>query len=271
MNKLFKISALSVIGALSAVLLAGPVAANLKTSAVFNAYDGVQLHYGVGSESDFLRLGNSGEKGNALEVCEDGQTVDLWFYVHNSTAESANGKNFDGPGVATNTVIGLDVDETAKANSHSVVASIDSDQTNPITDDVTITCADEKIRLVYKAVTHFGTKAPALTGLGNFTLVGDLQDGASLGYQRGERKGVVPACWQYRARLNVQLEVKVVEEEPEEKPETVSEEPEEEPEEATTIIDTGVSDAINLTVAMLVLGTAAVAATGHRALTARRR
>ena len=163
MNKLFKISALSVIGVLSAILLAGPVAATLRTTAVFNAYDGVQLHYGVGSESDFLRLGNSGEMGNTMEVCEDGQTVDLWFYIHNSTAESANGENFDGPGVATNTVVSLDVDEQAEANSHSVVASIDSDQTNPIADDVTITCADENIRLVYKAVTHFGTKAPALT------------------------------------------------------------------------------------------------------------
>ncbi|MYB40209.1 hypothetical protein F4X86_03020 [Candidatus Saccharibacteria bacterium] len=270
MNKLFKISALSVIGVLSAILLAGPVAATLRTSPVFNAYDGVQLHYGVGSESDFLRLGNSGDMGNALEVCEDGQTVDLWFYVHNSTAASANGADFDGPGVATNTVIGLDVNENAEANSHSVVASIDSDQTNPITDDVTITCADKNIRLVYKAVTHFATSAPALTGLGNFTLVGDLQDGASLGYQRGAHKGVVPGCWQYRARLNIQLEVQVVEE-VEEEPVREAEEPEEEPEEATTIIDTGVNDAINLTVAMLVLGTAAAAATGHRALTARRR
>ncbi len=269
MKRIFKISALSVVGLMLAVLAAGVVNATLNTTAIFNAYDNVQLHYGIGSESDFLRLGNSGEQGNTLEVCEDGQLVDLWFYVHNSTAESANGNNFDGPGVATNTVINLAVNEDKEARSHSVVASIDSDQTNPLTDSVTITCADKNIKLAYKAVTHFGTKAPALTELGNFSLVGDLREGASLGYQKGDRKGVVPACWQYRARLNIQLQVTevIVEEEPEK----VTEEPEKDPEEVTIVPSTGSGyDTINPTLVMLVLGSAALAAWGHKMVSVRR-
>ncbi len=267
MKRIFKISALSIVGLMLAVLAAGVVQATLDTTAIFNAYDNVQLHYGVGSESDFLRLGNSGEQGNTLEACEDGQLVDLWFYVHNSTAESANGADFDGPGVATNTVIGLAVNEGKEARSHSVVASIDSDQTNPLSDSVTITCADKDIKLVYKAVTHFGTKAPALTELGNFSLVGDLREGASLGYQKGDHKGVVPACWQYRARLNIQLQVVEVVEKPAPAPEM--EEPEKVTEEVTKVPDTGYNDTFNLTLAMLVLGSAVLAAWGHKAISVR--
>lgn len=266
MKNIFKIGALSVAGLMSAILLAGPVTAALQTTAVFNAYDGVQLHYGVGSESDFLRLGQSGELGNTLEACEDGQLIDLWFYVHNSTAESANGADFDGPGVATNTVISLNVDEDAQARSHSVVASIDSDQTNPLSDSVTITCADKDVQLVYKTVTHFGTTAPALTNLGNFSLVGDITGGASLGYQGGETKGVVPACWQYRARLNVQIQVvEVVEEEEEEETPTIAEEPEEVPEEVTQIIPLGAEGPTFSALAMFVfLSSAALATASHK-------
>lgn len=267
MNKIFKISVLSMAGLILAVLGTGTVKAALETTASFNTYNNVQLHYGVGSESDFLRLGNSGELGNTLEVCEDGQLVDLWFYVHNSTAESANGADLSGPGVATNTVIDLTVNEDAQARSHSVVASIDSDQTNPITDGVTITCEDKDISLVYKSVTHFGTKAPALTDFGNYSLVGDIRDGASLGYQKGDHKGVVPGCWQYRARLNIQLQVvEVVEDEPEEQPEQEPEEPEET---VTDIVETG-SDILNPTLAMFVLAIAAFAAWGHRTVSVRR-
>ena len=273
MNKIFKISALSVVGLMLAVVITGTVHAVAEgTTAVFNAYDNVQLHYGVGSESDFLRLGESGEQGNTLEACENGQLIDLWFYVHNSTAETANGADFSGLGVATNTVIGLEVDEDAQSHSHNVVASIDSDQTNTITDGITITCADKDIQLVYKAVTHFGTKAPALADFGNFSLVGDLREGASLGYQKGEHEGLVPGCWQYRARLNVQLQIVEVveEEEPEEEPEIETTEPEvEEPEEVTQIAETGYN-AINSTLVMLVLGGAAIAAWGHRMLSIRR-
>ena len=277
MSKIFKISVLSIVGLMLAVVIAGSVQATQETTPVFNAYNNVQLHYGIGSESDFLRLGNLGEQGNSIEVCEDGQLVDLWFYVHNSTAEIANGDNFDGPGVASGTVIGLDVDEDSVARSHSVVASIDSTQTNPITDAINITCADKDIQLVYKAVTHFGTKAPALTEFGNFSLVGDLRDGASLGYQQGGREGLVPGCWQYRARLNVQLQVVEVveeeqeEEEVEEEEETVEEAPQEEEEEEEEELPPTGDQAITPALAMLVLSSAVFAALGHRAVTVRRK
>ena len=279
MYKILKVGVLSVVGLMLAVVVTGAVqAAQPGTTAIFNAYDNVQLHYGVGSESDFLRLGVSGEKGNSIEVCEDGQLVDLWFYVHNSTAASANGTDFDGPGVATGTVVDLDVDQDSVARSHSVVASIDSDQTNPITDSVTVTCADKDIQLVYKAVTYFGTTAPALTDFGNFSLVGELIDGASLGYQEGDRgEGVVPGCWQYRARLNIQLQVLEVEDEEEEVIEEEEDEAEEEEaeeeeaeEEEEIISETGGGQAITPALAMLVLSASVLAAWGHRAVFARR-
>ena len=272
MYKILKVSVLSVVGLMLAVVVTGTVQASQPdTTAIFNAYDNVQLHYGIGSESDFLRLGVSGEQGNSIEVCEDGQLVDLWFYVHNSTAASTNGTDFDGPGVATGTVVDLDVNEDSVARSHSVVASIDSDQTNPITDSVTITCADKDIQLVYKAVTHFGTTAPALTDFGNFSLVGELIDGASLGYQQGDRgEGVVPGCWQYRARLNIQLQVVEVEEVVEEE-ETTEEEVVEEEEEEEIISETGGSQVITPALAMLILSASVLAAWGHRAVFARRK
>lgn len=261
-SRLTKLGALTAAGLMAAVVLAGVVQATLATSPVFNAYDTVQLHYGVGSESDFLRLGASGELGNTLDVCTDGQVVDLWFYIHNSTAASANGADFSGPGVAHNTMVRVAVDETKVGNSHSVVASIDSDETNPVTDSVTINCGDQNIQLKYKKVSHFGTKAPALTDFGNFALVGDIKQGAYLGYQKDGQKGIVPGCWEYRARINVQLQVEVVQ--PEEEPEEIPEETPEEP----PITDTG-SDALNYTLAMLVLGSAVVSAAGYKTLSRR--
>ena len=268
MNKFLRLNALAVVAVMVTVLVAGTVNAALRTSPVFNAYNNVQLHYGVGAESDFLRLGKSGEFGNTLEACQDGQLVDLWFYVHNSTAESANGANFDGPGVATGTVVALAVNDDQVARSHSVFASIDSDQTNAIRDGVTITCADKDISLTYKKISHFGTPAPASAQHGNFSLVGDLRQGASLGYTKGDTSGIVPGCWQYRARINVQLQVNVVE--PAKQPEQPEPEKEQPEPETPEIPVTGFT-VLDPTLATLVMGSAATAAFGYRAATSRRR
>ena len=267
MNKLIKLSVFTIAGLMVAVVMSGVVKATLAVTPAFNAYDTVQLHYGVGPESDFLRLGTNGELGNTMDACTDGQVIDLWFYIHNSTAASANGTNFDGAGVASNTVVRVDVNETRTGNSHSVVASIDSDQTNPITDSVTINCAGKDIQLKYKKVSHFGTRAPAMSDFGNFALVGDLQTGAHLGYQKDGQKGIVPGCWEYRARINVQLEVKEV---PAETPEeTPKEPPTTPPVQEPPVPKTGLGGS-NHILAMLVLGSAVISATGYRALLSRR-
>ena len=255
MNKIIKLSMFMVASLMMTVIIAGTVNATVsETSPVFNAYDDVQLHYGEGSESDFLRLGTSGELGNDIEVCEDGTVVDLWFYVHNSTAESQNNDDFTGPGVASGTTVAVHVDSDKVARSHSVVASIDSDQTNAITDDVTITCADEDVTVTYKEVSHFGTPAPVHSEFGEFTMQGDISQGAMIGYDANGKDGVVPGCWQYRARINVQLEVNIVEEEPEETPEEITK--------------TGSNDATTL--AMLVALTVIAATATHYAIVSRR-
>lgn len=263
MNKIIKLSGLVVAGLILSVAIAtGVNAINPKTTAIFNAYETVQLHYGVGSEQDFLRLGTRGELGNEIEVCKDGQVVDLWLYVHNSTSEEANYSDFSGPGVATNTKIALDIDESAVGQSHSVVASIDSDQTSPITDGVTITCNQEgkQIKVAYKTVSDFGHKAPALKTLGNFNFdASNILNGALLGYQSDEAEGIVPGCWQYRARINVQLTVSVIEQAEEQEVEMPPE-----------LTETG-SQSQALTLALLIIGTITVATIAHRQLAMARR
>lgn len=270
MNKLFQIAVVAGLGLLVALVVAIPGKAVAEgTKPVFNAYDNVQLHYGVGSESDFLRLGTNGELGNSMEVCEDGSVVDLWFYIHNSTAAVANGgASLNGPGVADKTVVRLDVDQTAKAQSHTVSAVINAAEINPVSDGVTITCADQKIKLTYKKVSHFGHRAPALQGFGNFSLKNTdniATTGSALGYSTDSRSGIVPGCWEYRARINIQLQVEVVEDTPEDLPE---EDPEELPEDMP---DFGITDGHTLP-ALLALGllTAVSATYGHRAYSARR-
>ena len=182
----------------------------------FNIYNNVKLHYGIGSERDFLRLGTKGELGNSLEACQDGQVIDLWFYVHNGTATNMNVWDYTGPGVAKGTTVKLNVDENVVGRSHSVVGSIDSNQTDPITNGVTISCANKDIKLKYKGVSYFGTPAPVAplnSGYGSYELQGDISKGALLGYTivYGDgTTGVVPGCWDYRARINVQLEVEVL-------------------------------------------------------------
>ena len=215
MNRSLKLSLVVMAALITTVVIAGSVKATTRGDwPVFNIYDNVKLHYGVGSESDFLRLGTRGELGNSIEVCEDGKLIDLWFYVHNGIAAQQNGFNFADPGVMTGTTVKLEVDEAKVAESHTIVGSIASDRTNPITDGITITCANRNIKLTYKGVSYFGTPAPVNPNrvhVGAYTLQGDVSQGAFLGYEYGNgTKGVVPGCWEYRARINLQVEVSVL-------------------------------------------------------------
>ena len=272
MDRYIKLSIFTVIGLMMAVVGVAGISSAYATTPQpgtkpsWNTYNSVPLHYGVGSESDFLRLGTNGELGNQMDnVCTDGQLIDLWFYIHNSTAEVGNGTNFDGPGVAHNTVVRLAVNEAKEANSHSIVASINADETKPVSDNVTVNCGDQKIKLKYKKISHFGTKAPSIVGFGNFALIGDIQQGAHLGYQKDGKKGIVPGCWEYRARINVQLEVEVVQPDEPEQPD----EPDEPDEpEQPTVTETGSGS--DYALAMLVFGSAVVSTVGYRTLLGRR-
>ena len=222
-------------------------------------------------EADFLRLGvdedRYGSSGNELDICSD-ETINLWFYVHNGTSENQNNSagtwasgegtpedpfwnesnaNMDGPAVARNTTIRLDVsDETG--NSHTVMASLKSDNGNEVTDSVQINCSDEtkQISLVYdEAETSVSTRAPEHGSIGTIDLVGDMasEDGAILGYGGG----IVPSCFEFASVIRGKLSVVVteatelvdddpeVDEDPDDTPEgedAPEEDPEEDPDES---------------------------------------
>ena len=204
-------------------------------------------------EADFLRFGFRGEQGNGddIDFCSD-QTLDLWFYVHNGTSEGQNNaagdwrsgdtdngdpfwntdnSTLDGPSVAHNTTVKLDVPLEA-TNSHTVTASIKSDESNEVTDSVQIACSDEtkQISLEYvEKETLLSTRAPEHGTLGAIELVGDLasDSGAVLGY--GE--GIVPSCFEFASVIRGQLKLIVTEDtELVDDPETDPEDPDDTPE-----------------------------------------
>ena len=193
-------------------------------------------------EADFLRFGLRGELGNGDDVdfCSD-QTVDVWFYIHNGTAAVNNNTSgnsddtdFDGPAVAHDTTVRLDVPAEA-GNQHLVTASITSDASDDVADSVQINCSDEtkQVSLTYlEAETLLSTRAPAHASLGGFNLRGNLADqgGAVLGYGT-DGQGIVPGCWDYSAVIRGKLQIVVSDETPVEEPgEETPEEPEDTPE-----------------------------------------
>ena len=210
MKKIQLIGILMIAG-MTSVIMAGVVkSATGQVRPYWNTYTDAPMHYGFGPESDFLRIGKKGEKGNQIDVCEDGQVVDLYFYVHNSTAAEANGdpNSFDGPGVARNTTVQLDVPSAQAANSHTIVANLHSDNSDSVADTVTISCPGKQITLqLMQDSVEMGVDPEVKTHptLGQFKLVGDLSAGATLGYEGG----LVPGCWEYVSRIGAQVMVSV--------------------------------------------------------------
>lgn len=173
---------------------------------VFNNAQGVD----IGDERDFLRI-NDANGGNVAEACEDGQTVQLWFYVHNTNPVELNGADYNGIGVANNTVVDINLPGNESA-SHIVEGSVTADNAAVSEDEVTIKCDDHEVTLEYVSQSLVqDSNAPADV---NYTLTGNILDGAVLGMDGGK----VPGCFEYRAYITVTLRVKVEKEEPELKP-----------------------------------------------------
>ncbi len=192
--KIFK-SIVATVAAFSFILSGAATVSAQTISPHFNVYDDVS---GIGDESDFVRIGNK-DGGNTAEACTEGQVVDLWLYVHNGSAETGNGENYDGPAVATNTKIKFNVEQGAYKNSHEVSAVISADNAASVTDSASITCGGEAVALQYVGLKSFTTTNPDKE---NYTLDGDPINGASLGFD-----GKVPGCWQYRASMVVSVKV----------------------------------------------------------------
>ncbi|MEM6997537.1 MAG: hypothetical protein AAF413_01365 [Patescibacteria group bacterium] len=173
---------------------------------VFNNATGVSG--GVGNEADFLRINNA-TGGNTIEACEDGQTVNLWFYVHNTNPSFVNGNNYDGAGVAHNTRVDLDfLNNGGFTDSKTIRGTVKADNSATATDTVSVTCGSDDIKLEYvsQSMAH---NAPAWNS--PFALTGNIMNSATLGYDGG----LVPGCWEYRAYITVTVKVVVEEPEPE--------------------------------------------------------
>lgn len=204
------LTGLSVALLLTVVTFGGNAQAQ-TVSPVFNWHTNVS---GVGDEHDFLRIGQNAAEGvNTKEICQDGAEVVFWFYIHNSAEEQFNGNNFDGPGVAHNAKVKVNVPQNQLGNSHAISAAISADNAATVTDNATITCGSKKIKLEYAGVTAFNPVTPT-NALGNYTLGGDPINGASLGYPGG----TVPGCWDFRSRINFKVIVHVEADKPVEKP-----------------------------------------------------
>lgn len=161
---------------------------------------------GIGDESNFVRIGNK-DGGDIADVCENGQTVNVWMYVHNGTSEELNGTNYDGPGVAHNTTLNVNASNglNTYANSHTITGVVSADNAASVSDTVTINCGDKQIALKYNGVIDTSTTNPSA----DFKVIGDPINGARLGFD-----GDMPGCWDYRVSVVVQFEIV---EQPEEK------------------------------------------------------
>ena len=201
---------------MGATVVSDPLGAtNGDVRPVFNHYTDLKFRTLSGStqvrdEADFLRLGPKGELGNGEgdDYCTDGQTIDLWLYIHNGSAAEFNGSDLDGPGVARDTTISLNVPD-ASDPSDQVSATITSSNGHAITDSVTIQCSDpdKKMSLVYQDATDtLSTNAPVEATHGRFKMTGTLDQGAKIGY--GDQ-ALVPGCWEYSAVVRTQLKVVV--------------------------------------------------------------
>ena len=173
-----------------------------------------------GNERDWLRWGSKGQDGNTINVCRNGQIVDLWAYIHNSQAARLNGDQFQGSVVAHGTTLRLHFDSGQFAQSHKISASIDADEINPITDSVTLTCDTEPVALEYvgvvkiiKGIPHRNTNEKDAP-FGAYTVWGSPRHGALLGF----KDGVFPACRDYTLQVTMQLMVVTQPDEPENPP-----------------------------------------------------
>ncbi|MDO8265979.1 MAG: hypothetical protein Q7T41_03485 [Candidatus Saccharibacteria bacterium] len=195
-SKLF--SALFVATLFVGLATIAPVNAQTAPDVVFNNGTGID---GVGDESNFLRI-NDANGANTATACTDGQTVDLWFYVHNTNPTIMNGTNFDGAGVAHDTKVDIDFKNTGYVNSHEIQASVKAENSALAVDNAFIDCGDKKIAIEYVSQS-LTTNAPAASS--PYALTGSIMNNATLGYDGG----VVPGCFEYRAYIKVTVKVVV--------------------------------------------------------------
>ena len=174
-----------------------------------------------GDESDFLRLGAGGSRGNSVTACEAMQTVTFWVYIHNSQPARLNGPAFEGSVVAHNANLKLQFPApTTFAQRHTITAVVEADETSPISGTVTVSCADHQIALslvgnslsYIKGIPTSDTSSKDGQLNSPYKVWGDptAAEGAGIGFAGG----LFPASRHYTLRVTIQAKVIVMEDPP---------------------------------------------------------
>lgn len=177
----------------------------------FNAYTGVPSE---GDESDFFRgkvAGNTSPSTNIVDsTCETGKQFTLRVYVHNGASQYQNG-NGDGPSVAKNTKLKVNLKNANAQSSFNPEATISASNAASVNDSMTIRCSDGKVvKLSYvngTAAQYTRTGSKPIDGAALFTT------GAPIGTDQPD--GNVWGCWEQRVYVTFNVEVK---EQPQPKP-----------------------------------------------------
>jgi uncharacterized repeat protein (TIGR01451 family) len=137
-----------------------------------------------------------------LENVKPGDELVLRTFIHNIADPRENGENLDGPVVAENTKVRIDLPETISANQQAT-SYISADNAVPgvVSDTVDL-----------KGTTPFGLEyvpgsAWADSHLATNMDVSDsiVTDGALVGFE--ESNGIVPACFEYQILVYVKVKV----------------------------------------------------------------
>lgn len=176
----------------------------------FNVFTGTPTE---GNESDFLRgrpVTDTTSINDVNSTCETGKRFMLRVYVHNGASQDLN-NNGNGPSVAKNTKVSVNLDNSTEKSVFKPSATISSPNATPvsITDTMNITCSDgRKVKLSYVA-----DSAEAFSQLSNgvYKLSNNIvtPTGAPIGTLGAD--GNVWGCWDQRVIIRLVVEVKEVE------------------------------------------------------------
>lgn len=171
----------------------------------FNVYTGVPSE---GNESDFFRGKVEGDTNPSVDAvkstCETGKRFTLRVYVHNG-ADQAKNDNGNGPSVAKDVKVKVDLKNGAAASSFNPNATISASNAASVSDGMSITCTDGKtVNLNYVTGT-----AKQFTRTGTRAISDELvKGGAAVGTDTND--GNVWGCWEQRVYVTFTVEVKEV-------------------------------------------------------------
>ncbi|MCA9330049.1 hypothetical protein KDA11_05345 [Candidatus Saccharibacteria bacterium] len=195
-------------GSVSAIPYSGDTTPSAENPA-FNVYTDVPSE---GNEPDFFRGKVEGDTNPSVSdvqsTCETGKRFMLRVYVHNGASQYSNG-NGDGPSVAKNSKVTVNLNNASSASNFSPNASISASNAATVNDGMTITCTDGKtVNLNYVAGT-----AKQFTRTGSKALSDSIvTTGATIGTD--SPNGDVWGCWEQRVYVTLVVQVEEVKEPP---------------------------------------------------------